>query len=318
MSNRIGLVVKQAGMFTQLQDTGRYGVAKQGLSQGGYCDELAAGWANYLLKNRADSCLLEITFGQCEFVAECDCQLALTGADMQAVISHLSGQKTVQLNNRSFIVKRGESLQLGFARCGMRAYLAVQGGFQAAKQYASNSTVARNAIGGLNGKGGQLQAGDRLAVLPQRIEQHQFIMPSQYLPNYEQPVTLGVIESYQADAFSVTQKKQFYSREYCISAQSDRMGMRLSGEPLMGELTGIISEGIALGSIQIAADGLPIILLQDRQTLGGYPKIGCVARCDLSLLAQQHVGKKIRFKPISLKDAQLRYQQRLAFFNVYR
>ncbi len=302
-------------MFSQLQDGGRYGVAKQGLSQGGCCDEIAAGWANYLLKNRSDSCLLEITFGQSEFFAECDCQLALTGADMQAVIRHSSGQKTVQRNNRSFIVKRGESLQLGFARSGMRAYLAVQGGFQIAQQYASNSTVARNAIGGLNGDGGQLQAGDRLAILPQRIEQHQFVMPSQYVPNYEQSVTIGVIESYQVDTFTAAQKKQFYSGEYCISAQSDRMGMRLTGEPLAGDLKGIISEGIALGSIQIAADGLPIILLQDRQTLGGYPKIGCVARSDLSLLAQQSVGKKVRFKPVSLDAAQLRYQQRLAFFN---
>lgn len=315
MSEQLSLQVKQAGVFSQLQDSGRFAVAKQGLSQGGVCDERAAGWANYLLKNTSDSSLIEITFGQAEFVAECDCLLALTGADMQALICHASGQKSKQANNRSFILKQGESLKLGIATSGIRAYLAIKGGFQVAKQFASNSTVMRNHLGGVDGQGGRLKSGDRLAVAKQDDVNHLSVMPTRFIPDYDLPLTLGVIESYQSEQFSLQQKKQFYSREYTISPQSDRMGMRLTGTALQGDFKGIISEGIALGSIQVPADGLPIILLQDRQTLGGYPKIGCVARCDLSLLAQQAVGKKIRFKVTSLTHEQRRYQQRLAFFN---
>lgn len=315
MSNHLSLVVKQAGIFSQLQDSGRFNVAKQGLSQGGVCDERAAGWANFLLKNAPDSTLLEITFGQAEFFAECDCLLALTGADMQAFICHPSGQRIKQANNRTFILKQGESLKLGIATSGIRAYLAIKDGFQVCKQFDSNSTVMRNHLGGVDGEGGRLKNGDRLGIAKQGNVKHLSVMPTRFIPDYDQALTLGVIESYQAGLFSPKQKKQFYSREYIISPQSDRMGMRLTGTPLQGDFKGIISEGIALGSIQVPADGLPIILLQDRQTLGGYPKIGCVARCDLSLLAQQTVGKTVRFKVASLRDEQQRYQQRLAFFN---
>lgn len=312
-----GLYVVNAGLFSQLQDCGRYGQAKQGLSQGGALDERAAGWANYLLQNSAEQSVIEISFGQAEFAAECDLQLALTGAQMNAFIVSPSGQKTAQSNNSSFTLKHGERLQLGFASSGVRAYLAVKGGFNIPKKYGSSSTVKRNFLGGLDGAGGNLQSGDRLAVFEQGNNFIARKMPSQFIPDYNKPLTLGVIESYQCEHFSSAQKALFYSSEYTIGAQSDRMGMRLAGQSIGGLSKGIISEGIALGSIQIPADGLPIILLQDRQTLGGYPKIGCVARCDLSLLAQKSVGHKIRFRPTCLADEQSRYLQRLRFFKQF-
>jgi len=315
MNNKVGLVVKKAGLFTQLQDRGRFHQAQQGLSQGGFCDELAAHWANYLLANSPDAPLLEISFGQAEFEACCDMMLSLTGAPMSARVKRLSGQLISQQNNRSFLLKRGETLIFSYARSGVRAYLAVQGGFFVEPVLGSVSTVKRNLMGGGYQDGRPLQDGDFLPIfsaprfaVPQKIAQ-------KFIPDYSQPTTLSVIESYQSEQFSVSEKSTFYSTEYAIDKHSDRMGMRLQGEAIKGALQGIVSEGIALGSIQIPSDGQPIILLQDRQTLGGYPKLGCIARCDLSQLAQQSIGNKIRFKRTDVLTERLRYLQRLRFFN---
>ncbi|MCG6201282.1 biotin-dependent carboxyltransferase family protein [Psychromonas antarctica] len=318
MKSNSGLYVLNAGVFSQLQDLGRYGQAKQGLSQGGVGDPLAAGWANYLLKNSADKSLIEISFGQAEFIAECDLQLAITGAEMSAFIVMPSGQKKAQSNNRSFVLKKGQGLKFGFASSGVRAYLAVKGGFNIRKKYGSCSTVTRNFIGGLDGTGSNLKNGDRLSAFEQLDRLITTKIPEQFIPDYNSPLTLGVIEAYQCEYFSSRQKAMFYNIEYTIGTQSDRMGLRLTGKSIGGLSKGIISEGIALGSIQIPADGLPIILLQDRQTLGGYPKIGCVARCDLNLLVQKSAGEKIRFKPTCLADQQQRYLQRLRFFNQFK
>ncbi|MCP4321793.1 MAG: biotin-dependent carboxyltransferase family protein [Psychromonas sp.] len=310
-----GLRVKNPGLFTLLQDQGRFGQAQQGLSQGGVCDELAAGWANYLLQNISNAALLEISFGQAEFEATTTLQLALTGAPMDAIIVKQSGRIIKQANNQSFVLFKGDCLKLSFATSGVRAYLAIKGGFVSKAILASVSSVKRNGIGGLKQDGTALKVGDYLPATERQTEFIKRQIPKQFIPDHNQPVTLSVIESYQHDRFSVNEKNRFYSSEYTVDKQSDRMGMRLQGEAISGSVTGIISEGIALGGIQIPADGNPIILLQDRQTLGGYPKIGCVSRCDLSQLAQQSVGKKVRFKRAELQTEQLRYLQRLRFFN---
>ena len=314
MSNKMGLLVKKAGLFTQIQDQGRFNQAQQGLSQGGVCDERAAGWANFLLGNSTDAALLEISFGQAEFEALSDINLSLTGAPMGAKVLLSSGEIVEQENNASFLLKCGQRLVLSFATSGVRAYIAIQGGFQITAILGSVSTVKRNLIGGLQGDGNALQSDDVLPIGKQSVGFPIRKIPLQYVPDYSQPVTLSVIESYQCDHFSIDEKSKFYASEYRIDKHSDRMGMRLQGEAIKGALNGIVSEGIALGSIQIPSDGQPIILLQDRQTLGGYPKLGCIARCDLSLLAQQSVGQKIRFKRANLSFERLRYLQRLRFF----
>ena len=234
---------------------------------------------------------------------------------MNATIKRLSGQLISQSNNTSFILKSGETLIFSYAASGVRAYLAVQGGFVVTPILGSVSTVKRNLIGGLQGDGSPLQAGNILTTLTQCKPAVLAKMASQFIPDYTQSLTLSVIESYQSEHFSVAEKTKFYNTEYVIDQHSDRMGMRLQGEAIKGSLQGIVSEGIALGSIQVPSDGQPIILLQDRQTLGGYPKLGCIARCDLSLLAQQSIGNKIRFKRADLDVERLRYLKRLRFFN---
>ncbi|WP_418138512.1 hypothetical protein AB8616_19090 [Marinomonas sp. RS-M-Aa-14] len=157
-------------------------------------------------------------------------------------------------------------------------------------------------LAGFTGKGDKLQKGDLLGY--QVCHEHeQRSVPRLAIPNYgnkEIPVILG----YQYRSFSSLERANFFSSDYKVSSNSDRMGYRLEGQDIHSDLTGIISEGIAYGAIQVPKDGQPIVLLQDRQTIGGYPKIGCVTRVGGSILAQQKPGDIIQFTPITVDQAE--------------
>lgn len=310
------LEVLNPGMLTQIQDAGRFGQSEQGVSQGGYADNKSAGWANRLLGNDFNAPLLEITVGGLELRASVDVQLALTGADMQALIFNGQKQQVDSVQQQSFILKAGHSLKLAYSKSGLRAYLALKGGFVMTKSLGSCSTVSRNRIGGLNRDGKNLKQGDRLVIPSQQLSESYIShkVPALYAVKTQQITRIALIESYQAHLFTPQQKQFFYNNIYTVSNENDRMGMRLQGPALELKSKGIVSEGIALGSVQIPADGVPIILLQDRQTLGGYPKIGCITRHDLSLLAQLSAGAKIQFYPLSINTAQQQCRELLQFF----
>ncbi len=307
--NSNGLTVIRPGVQSSLQDLGRFGYAKQGLSQGGAMDLHAHCWANKLLENPMRSPTLEIVIGMAEFLAESDLNLAIAGADMQAEVDG------VAIGNWcSFNMQKGQLLKLKPTRTGMRAYLAVAGGFSVPPTLGSVSTVVRNQLGGIDG--GLIKAGDYLPAGHQGFTDGAHV-PHRFISHYPNEIEIRVIESYQSDSFSNFEKEKFYRSEYKVSKDSDRMGIRLSGPSIELPLSGIISEGIALGSVQIPADGQPIILLNDRQTLGGYPKIGCVARVDLPLLTQARPGVRIRFFPVSLKEARTSWLEFSQFFNLH-
>lgn len=302
--NFSGLVVLQAGVQSSLQDLGRYGQAGQGISQGGVIDLHAHCWANQLLDNDANEATVEMTVGMAKFRAESDLQLAISGADMSA---ELDGEAVG--NWRSFPVKRGQILSMKAASTGMRAYLAVAGGFSAKNHFGSVSTVLRNQLGDL------LKDGDVLAVrnvVSCRSRQ----VPDRYIPHYGDAIQLRVIESYQADRFLPEQLEMFYASEFSLTPEMDRMGARLDGGVVTPPEGGIVSEGIALGSIQIPPDGQPIILLNDRQTLGGYPKLGCLARVDLAKLAQARPGTKVQFAPVSIARATDEWREFCDYFRI--
>ncbi|WP_265733881.1 hypothetical protein [Marinobacter sp. X15-166B] len=149
--------------------------------------------------------------------------------------------------------------------------------------------------------------GSHVQPAPRRVPEH-------WIPDYRQPLTLDVVVGAQADRFPATSLARFFDQPYRLSAQTDRMGARLDGPALtvMGER--LISEGISLGAIQVTTDGQPIILLNDRQTIGGYPKLGAVTPRSLDALAQRPPGTELRFRAISLHDAQLRERAFLQFF----
>jgi biotin-dependent carboxylase-like uncharacterized protein len=313
------LEVTQAGILSQFQDLGRFGGAQLGLSQGGAADLHAHCWANRLLSNSMDATVLEILMGATVFVALSDATLSLTGASMGTTLEGLPVR-----NWSSFSIKKGQTLKMGYAQTGLRAYLAIKGGFISSRFLNSSATVIRNKIGGLArndeifGRGYKLKVGDILYASEHNNTHNNnsrlFTVAENYIPNYDDQIQVSVIPSYQFNDFPPAAIDTFFSHPFIVSQQTDRMGMRLSGEKVDVQSTGIISEGIALGAIQVPSDGQPIILLNDRQTLGGYPKLGCVSKVDLSRLAQAKPGTIIRFKKSNFTDST---QAWLTFINFF-
>lgn len=289
--------VIKPGLLALVQDLGRHGYQSLGLTTGGPMDEMAFRWSNALLDNDTNSAQIEITFGMFSLEAQADTSIAITGADLGATLNDKSISPW-----RSYAIKKGDILAFHQPVWGLRAYLAVKGGFLCEPTLGSVATVMREKIGGLTGKGDKLQKGDILKYQPFTHHQDRAV-PRLAIPNYGQ-TEIPVILSYQYESFSTLERANFFSSDYRVSGNSDRMGYRLEGKVISSDLKGIISEGIAYGAIQIPKDGQPIVLLRDRQTIGGYPKIGCVTRYGGSILSQQKPGDVIQFTPITVDQAE--------------
>ncbi|MGY0218712.1 5-oxoprolinase subunit C family protein [Endozoicomonadaceae bacterium StTr2] len=302
-----------------LQDTGRLGYGHLGIAQGGTLDLQGYCWANHLLGNSMDCPQLEVTLGQAAFKAHDDMLLALTGADMRATVDGTPLEPW-----QTFELRKGQALKFQFATEGMRAYLATPGGFITQETFGSVATVMRDKLGGLvadgsdTGEGMSLQAGDWLQAKGNETIACRFskMVPEAWVPKYGNTVQLRVVESYQQDQFSAQQKQQFYNSNFTLSPDSNRMGCRLKGNPVLAGAPGIVSEGIALGAIQIPPDGQPVILLNDRQTLGGYSKLGCVARVDLPKLAQARPGQQVQFVPVDHQQVLEELKRFMKFFSL--
>lgn len=295
-----GLKVIQAGLLTLVQDAGRFGKHRIGLTTGGALDPIAFQWANRLCGNDWDSSALEISFGGLVLEAQTDSTIAVTGA-----VAALKINGEVKPQWQTLSIKQGDRIEIGFATQGTRAYLAVSGGFQLEPQFDSTSTVVREGVGGLQGSA--LQVGDILPCLS-RPQTTVYCLPKQHQPKYEKHANLRVILGYQQDHFSEVQKRLFFGSTYTVTDRADRMGIRLEGQKVLANIDGILSEGICHGAIQIPADGQPIVLMNDRQTIGGYPKIGSVMRMDTAKLAQLSAGATVSFEPISIEEAQCEQQ----------
>lgn len=294
-STGLGFLVKQAGVHTLLQDLGRFGRYSLGLTNGGPLDKTAFYWANRLVDNTANSCALEVSIGGLSLIAQMDMVIAITGAPMPVTINGVE-----QALWRSIQLCAGDEIRLGYSKAGLRSYLAVKGGFQTAKVFASRATVCREGVGGISG--GPVKNNDVLPCLSS-VTEHHVSLVSQYRPTYSNEVTLRTIPGYQQKHFSAFSQRMFYSSEFCVSQHSDRMGYRLEGKAINADIDGIISEGICHGAVQIPSDGQLIVLLNDRQTIGGYPKIGSVISLDTGKLAQLSPGAKVHFEPISMEAA---------------
>ena len=295
--SKTGFLVKQPGPRTLILDLGRYGYHHLGMTTGGPTDPLAFRWANRLCKNDQNATALEVV-GGLVLESTVTTQLAVCGANTPLTING-----RVRALWRSHKVKPGDVVELGFATEGVSAYLAISGGFEITPAFGSTATVVREGIGGLNGN--KLEAGD---CLPggsfERNEDNQCLkLPKGYRPVYGHHAMLRVIPGYQQHDFSRHQQRRFFSHEYKISSRSDRMGYCLEGPEISPKIDGILSEGICLGAIQVPPDGQPIILMNDRQTIGGYPKLGSVLSLDLGQLAQLKPGDTVYFEPITVDDA---------------
>ena len=290
-----GFSVKQPGLLSLLQDRGRFGAHNLGLTTGGPLDSLAFDWANRLLHNDANATCLEISFGGLVLEAELNTSFVITGAKAPC---KLNGETVTQWQTRH--IHTGDKLEIGFATAGTRSYLAVNGGFDINPSFGSSSTVVREKIGGLHGD--KLQAGDHLPCSSTTLAKN-YCLAEADRPFYGDSASLRIVPGYQQAAFGPLQQWRFFNTEYSLSERCDRMGFRLEGETVHSNMVGMLSEGICHGAIQIPADGQPIVLMNDRQTIGGYPKIGAVIPQDTARLSQLSPGSKVRFEAISIEQA---------------
>lgn len=302
------LQIQKAGPLALLVDRGRKHAGPAGLCESGPMDEHAFLWANQLLGNTPDTPTLEITLGNLSLTFNHDCYVALCGADMQAKLD----EKPIG-NWCSFLAKAGSTLHLTMARTGLRSYLAVQGGFKADKLFDSASCVVRENLGGHN-HGKPVQIGDILNFGEQKHQQTTWA-PRRFQRSYQEDITeLRVLPCYQYSLFDKSAREKFFRQVYRVTDKADRMGYCLKGTAITVPEKTVISEGIALGSIQISNDGQPIVLMRDRQSIGGYPKIGTVLSTDLEKLAQLAPGRKVCFVESDIETAYEERIRRQAFF----
>ena len=282
-------------ILVMLQDKGRYGYSEIGVTNSGVMDEYAYLSANKMLGNNLETNILEIAFSNVIFKVNASTQIVITGAFCEFFINDVL-KECWQTHN----IKVGDVIKIGKILNGIRVYLAVKGGFDIKKEFGSNSTTIKEKLGGINGE--KLKKGDVLAF-EESFCTHNTRLKKEFIPTYEDELTLRVVLSYQDEYFPKEQKEKFFSNIFTVTNDFNRMACKLSGEAILCDIDGIISEAISFGAIQVPSDGQPIILLKDRQTIGGYPKIGSVLPIDCFKLSQVKANTKIRFSQITIDEA---------------
>lgn len=290
----MSLKVISPGIFTTVQDMGRYGAQHIGLSPSGAMDGESLLIGHQLLENESQMAL-EMTMQGGEFQFTESNAFVITGADMRAT---LNGRAVH--NNRIYNAPAGSILKFGGAVNGLRTYLTVKGGFKLPDFHNSVSTHTKIQIGGIDGR--TLTAGDEL------LFKQPATMKEKELHVYEKDVkVIRFIPGRQFDRFKNV--AETLNAPYTVSNTSDRMGIRLEGPTLEADSYDIISEPVQLGAIQVTSEGQPIVLMNDRQTVGGYAKIGTVYFTDLSKLSQLVPGDSFRFVVGTLEEAVQEKQQ---------
>lgn len=300
------------GILTTVQDFGRVGVMKNGFTQNGAMDRYSMTVANRLCGNCDSAPVLEMTVLGVTARFTQDTVICVSGADFGAKIN----DKPIK-RNKAYKINNGDILSMGAAKSGMRAYLAVAGGIVGEYVFGSASTNLKFAFGGHFGK--KLQSGDVLSIgtgaFPLGEIDKWEIPESEYSKDAQLRVVLGP----QNEMFTDEDIRLFLSQEYEVTVQSDRMGIRLSGEPLKSKNgMDIISDGIVFGSVQVPNSGEPIILMADHQTTGGYAKIATVISVDLPRASQLSAGNTVRFKSVTVEEAEQEAKKQKRFFdNLY-
>ncbi|MCQ2566690.1 MAG: biotin-dependent carboxyltransferase family protein [Clostridia bacterium] len=290
----MSMKVINPGALTTVQDRGRFGYQSKGVRVCGVMDAKAYSAAIERAGGKDGDAVLEMTLFGGTYVFEDETAFALSGADMDP---QLNG-KPCPMDSR-ISAKAGDKLDLGFAKAGCRTYLAVAGGIDVPEVMGSRSTDVKCAIGGMEGRA--LRAGDVVPVGAAEALKQPAVFPERR--TFPDEIVIRAIPGPQDDMFTRKGLETFFGTPYLVSENSDRMGYRLAGEKVESiNGTDIISDGIVFGSVQITAEGLPIILMADRQTTGGYAKIATVISADLPLLAQARPGNTVRFKKVNLED----------------
>jgi biotin-dependent carboxylase-like uncharacterized protein len=292
----------KAGPLSTVQDLGRYGLRDRGVSVGGAMDAQALQLGNVLVGNTPDEAGIEITICPASIRFLCDTVIAVTGTDSDASLDGRPLRPWWRWQ-----VKAGQVLKLNPPQHAMRTYLAVAGGINVEPILGSRGTDLKAAFGGLDGRA--LRDGDRLPLgVPGAAKAAtKGIFPPDWWP------AVRVLPGPQYDWFTAAAQTAFWSSEWQLTPQSNRMGYRLAGPVLEREVEGELpSHGVVPGVIQVPPSGQPIVLMADAQTTGGYPKIAVVIQADLWKLAQLRLGARLRFVICDVAEAReaLRTSQR--------
>lgn len=304
MSGRT-IEVLEPGFLSTVQDLGRFGYGELGVSACGAADPLALRAGNRLVGNRDGAPAIEMTLRGGRFRFPSGAVIALAGAPADAapwVVREVSP---------------GGTLELGPVTRGARAYLCVRGGIAVPRVLGSASTHLLTGLGGVEGRA--LRAGDALPVGREPASPPRSIDPaaavraldSTRLADWYRRDVLRVTPGPQHDWFTAEAHRVLADAAWRVTEGSDRMGLRLDGAPLARRREGeLLTEGVALGAVQVTPDGLPLVLFVDHQTTGGYPKIASVAAVDLHLLGQLRPRDTVRFAPIGFDEARARLLER--------
>lgn len=294
------LEVIKPGLATSVQDLGRTGYQQYGVVVSGAMDSFALQVGNLLVGNRRAAAGLEITLMGPELGILRDTTIAICGADLSPTVDgvQIPVWKSVQ-------VKKGQTLKFGQPRSGVYAYLTVSGGIRVPDVMGSKSTYAKARMGGVEGryvkKGDVLKAED-MADRVKKVGRRG--IPASNVPDYRPSKRIRVVLGPDHEWFCPESIETFLSETYQVTTQSDRMGYRLSG-PKLKHASGadIISDAIMPGTVQVPANGEPIVLMADRQTTGGYTRVATVTSVDLPYVAQLAPGSKLTFEAVSVEEA---------------
>lgn len=296
--NGSAIQVRRTGLQALLQDSGRHGLAAQGVSTSGAMDRGALRLANRLVGNASDAACIEIANGGFELVSRGDTVVAFAGADAPIELTTAAGARSTVAGHQAIALSDGDSVVLGEPRAGVRSYFAVRGGFIVAPVLGSRSTDTLSKVGPP-----PIAAGD---VLPVRQVMRGAVValadqPRGDLPNTHQVVTLDVVMGPRTNWFTPEAVALFASQAWQVTPQSSRVGLRLLGPTALARANPaeLPSEGTVLGAIQVPPNGQPVLFLADHPLTGGYPVMGVVASYDLDRAAQIPVGASVRFRPIS-------------------
>jgi antagonist of KipI len=283
--------VIKPGLLTTVQDLGRYGYTHLGLSPAGAADCISFQIANLLVGNEANAPALEISLLGPTLDFEIAATIAISGYGMSASLPI----------NEAFEVAAGTRVVVG-SLSGARAYLSVRGGLAVPEVMGSCSTFLPAKIGGFQGRA--LQAGDKLAITRRAHSRPRKLSSSAYANLFPHDGRIRVTSSMQSDCFDEETTDRFYQQRFTVTDQSNRSGLRLAGEPILGTHGGeLLTEGIALGAVQVPPDGQPIILFVDQQTTGGYLKIANVIAADLPRVGQLRPRDEISFQRVQIPEA---------------
>lgn len=291
--------VIKAGALTTVQDLGRPGRQHQGIPAGGAMDRQAARVANLLLGNDENAALLEVTLTGPVVRFSRDTWIAVTGAEIRGVPAW-----------RPWKVDEGQIVSFAELTRGVRAYIAVAGGLEVARVLGGAGTLASAGFGGWNGRA--LQAGDRPGARAGVLDtKGNWSASAEFNAATGGDIVVRFVRGPQWDWFAAASRRTFLAKPFKVTDKSDRMGLRLDGAALRLETEReMVSEGVGFGSVQVPPDGKPIVLMADRQTIGGYPKIGHVIAVDLPRLAQAKTGALVKFEEIGVEAAQALHAER--------